>query len=381
MVPGGIVGWIKKLDGPRGVRYKVGYRDPNRRLRYRTFPRRRDAEAYLASVENAKHVGSYLDPSLGAVTLESFWGHFWRTSKPPAESTQALYEVHARRHIMPYLGNQKLNSLSKADVRLWIAELGESGVGAPTVNASQRLLRRVLNVAVDEGRIAANPAAKLGIKKPAKREIKPITIEQLRAISEEVDDRYRALVLLLGFCGLRIGEASALRVRSVDLMRRRILIVASACEVGGRRIERESTKTGVSRSVTLPRFLAEELTLHLAAFSDPADPDALVFRSTGGGAVRQTAFRNRVFQPACRRLGMDPVPRVHDLRHTAVALAIEQGGTAKEVQELVGHSSIVVTMDVYGHLFENIQERLADKMDAAYRANLGQQILDSPAEL
>ncbi len=155
-------------------------------------------------------------------------------------------------------------------------------------------------------------------------------------------------------------------------MRRRLQIVASASEVAGRRIEKDSNKTGVSRSVTLPGFLAEELTMHLAAYGDPSDPDALVFISAGGGAVRQTAFRNRVFLLACRRLGMDPVPRVHDLRHTAVALAIEQGGTAKEVQELVGHSSIVVTMDTYAHLFENIQERLADKMDAARQTSLAQ---------
>ncbi len=366
------MGWIQKLEGPRGVRYKAGYRDPLRRPRYRTFSRRRDAEAYLTSVENAKNVGTYLDPSLGVVPLQDFWSHYWRTSKPPAESTQALYEVHARLHILPHLGARRLNSITKSDVRVWLAELREAGVGESTVNASQRLLRRVLNVAVDEGRIPANPAAKLGMKKPPRREVRPIPLEQLRAIADEVDNRYRVLVLLLGFCGLRIGEASALRVRSVDLMRRRLQIVASASEVAGRRIEKDSTKTGVSRSVTLPRFLAEELTMHLAAYSDPSDPDALVFISAGGGAVRQTAFRNRVFQPACRRLGMDPVPRVHDLRHTAVALAIHEGATAKEVQELVGHSSIVVTMDTYAYLFENIQERLADRMDAAYRTSLAQ---------
>ena len=189
---------------------------------------------------------------------------------------------------------------------MWLAELKEGDVGEATVNASQRLLRRVLNVAVDEGRIPANPAAKLGVKEPQRRKVRPIPLEQLRAIADEVDNRYRVLVLLLGFCGLRIGEASALRVRSVDLMRRRLQIVSSASEVAGRRIEKETTKTGVSRSVTLPRFLAEELAMHLASYSDPSDPDALVFISAGGGAVRQTAFRNRVFQPACRRLGMDP---------------------------------------------------------------------------
>ena len=361
------MGWINKLEGPRGVRYKVGYRDPNRRLRYKTFPRRRDAEAYLASIENSKNVGTYVDPKEGAVPLARYWDHYWRTSKPPAESTQDIYQRLARSYVLPQLGRRPLNTLRKSDIRSWMADLREAGVGEPTVNASHRVLRRVLSVACDEGKIPSNPASRLNVKKPATREIRPLELEQVRAIAAEVDDRYRALVLLLGFCGLRIGEASALRIRRLDMSRRRLEIVEAASEVAGRRIVKE-TKTGKPRVVTLPGFLVDELARHVDEYCDVSDSESLVFTAPGGGPVTQTNFRNRVFQPAAKRLNIKPIPRVHDLRHTAVSLALSAGASAKEIQELVGHSSIEVTMNVYAHLLQDSQDRLAERLDAAYRA-------------
>jgi integrase len=83
--------------------------------------------------------------------------------------------------------------------------------------------------------------------------------------------------------------------------------------------------------------------------------------------MRHTHLRQKVFHPACRRAGIDPLPRLHDLRHTAVALAIQAGAHPKAVQEMVGHASITMTLDTYGHLFDSLQEETASRLDAIYR--------------
>jgi integrase len=177
------------------------------------------------------------------------------------------------------------------------------------------------------------------------------------------------LILLLAFSGARIGEAAALRVRNLDLLRGRVRIVEASKEVDGKIIVGE-TKTRQNRTVTLPRFLREGLALHLASFGSPDDADSLVFSGANGGAIRQHAFRSRVFVPAAKRAGLHPL-RVHDLRHTAVALAIEAGWHPRKIQEMLGHSSIQVTMDRYGHLFDTLHQDGADRLDELYRASHG----------
>ena len=179
--------------------------------------------------------------------------------------------------------------------------------------------------------------------------------------------RYRALIFLLAYGGLRIGEAAALRVKNVDFLRSRAHVVESSKEVDGEVIVGE-TKTGRKRTVVLPEFLREQLAEHLAAFGAPAEPDSLVFAGPQGGPIRLHGFRSRVFVPAAKRLGLDRV-RVHDLRHTAVAFAIEAGWHPRKIQEMLGHSSIQVTMDRYGHLFDTLHEGDADRLDELFRAS------------
>lgn len=360
--------WMQKLQRKDGsFSYKTYWRDPDGRVRSKTFRRRRDADAFSRGIEHEKDVGTYRDPSLGKVTLDDFWNHFIRTAGPASPSTRSLYSMQARVHLLPRLGGHRLQSISKATVRSFLADLQEAGVRPPTINAVYRLLRRVLNVAVDEGRIAVNPASRIdNLPRLKPEEMRFLDHAQVRALSEQVPGRYKALILLLAYGGLRIGEAAALRVRNVDLLRSRVHIVEASKEVDGQVIVGE-TKTGRNRTVVLPAFLREELVEHLAAFGNPAESDALVFTGPQGGPIRQHAFRSRVFVPAAKRLDLDRV-RVHDLRHTAVAFAIEAGWHPRKIQEMLGHSSIQVTMDRYGHLFDTLHEGDADRLDELFRA-------------
>jgi integrase len=108
--------------------------------------------------------------------------------------------------------------------------------------------------------------------------------------------------------------------------------------------------------------VVEELAAHLAG---PGEPDAFVFTAPEGGPLRVNLFRARVWQPAIRVAGLDGL-RIHDLRHTAVALWIAAGANPKEVSVRAGHSSVSFTLDRYGHLYPEADAALRDRLDALY---------------
>ena len=358
--------WIQRLKRTDGTTsYKVYWRDPSRKIRTKTYRTRKNADRWIREVEHQKDVGTYVDPNLGKVPLSAFWDHFIRTSPPPAESTRALYSMQARTYILPHLGRVPLQRLTKPMIKSFLADLHEEGVRDPSINGAYRLLRRVLSVAVEEGRIAQNPAARIQAPKSAPREMNFMSATEVDSLSRAVDERYEALILFLAFTGTRIGEAAALRMKNVDFLKRQVTIVEASKEVEGK-LYLGPTKNRRNRSVTLPSFLSDKLAKHVEQFSSPEDPEALVFPGPSGEFLRQTAFRNRVFKPAVARLGLTPNLRPHDLRHTAVALAIQANWHPRKIQEMLGHSSIEVTLGTYGHLFDSLHGEGADRLDAIY---------------
>src|SRR4029077_18516866 len=130
------------------------------------------------------------------------------------------------------------------------------------------------------------------------------------------------------------------------------------------------TKTYARRTVRLPQFLVEELTVYLGHAAN--DADAFVFTAPAGGPLRHNLFYQRAFRPALRRAGLADGLRFHDLRHTCAALLIAQGAHPKAMQERLGHSSITVTLDRYGHLFPSLDEALTEGLDGTYRAALAE---------
>jgi Phage integrase family len=114
--------------------------------------------------------------------------------------------------------------------------------------------------------------------------------------------------------------------------------------------------------VGLPRFVVEELAVHLA---DPGEPEAFVFTAPQGGPLRVTGFRARVWRPATRVAGLEGL-RIHDVRHTAVALWIAAGANPKEVAARAGHASVSFILDRYGHLYPGADTAVRDRLDALY---------------
>jgi integrase len=346
------------------------YESATGKVRSQTFPTKAQAERHVAKMKTAQHDGTYVDPAAGKQTLATWWATYVANAAHLRPATIAAYTGAMERNVLPYLGRRSLVSLQPADFETWAGQLRSAGVSVGTIHLAYRVVRLVLERAVKAGKLVRNPAANLRLKVSDRngdrmRILDPGEIVELAAAVPDEQGRFRALIPFLAYTGLRIGEAAALRLANLNLAQREVRVVEAVSVVGGR-VHVGQTKTGHGRVVSLPRLVVAELQRHLAEYPPKGE---LVFGTAQGTYLNRHNFMNRVWRPALERTGFSqPWPRVHDLRHTAVSLAIRAGATPREAMELAGHSSITVTMNVYGHLFPGQGLALADRLDQLAQA-------------
>lgn len=362
------MGWVRKRATPAGrIRWRAGFRRPDGTIASQTFDLEREGWAWVNANEGAKATGAYADPRDRGELLE-----VWM---PRAIAAQGLkpkprldYDSVSRVWIVPYLGDVGLRELTRRRVMEWLGTIRDAGATDWTITKAYRVLSAALSAAVDAELLPANPALGVKVRRPERAPITPVAEADVWRIAGAIDPRYRALVLVLAYGGLRIGEAVALRRHDVHLGGR-LSVERNVVEVDGRMIEQATTKTGKARTVPLPASVADELTAHLERFAEPG-PAALVFPALQGGYTRPKLFLARKLRPAAAALQL-PVAgaiRTHHLRHTAVAIAIGNGWDVLSVQRMLGHSSSQVTLDVYGHLFETHATALLEQADAGAQA-------------
>ena len=352
--------WVTKYrrrDG--GTSYRVGWRDPEGKTHLKTFRKRAGADDHARKIEGDKLRNEYSDPSAGRITLADYFEVFMDTAVHLKPSSRALYRGVFERHVRKALGGRPLASIARSDVKALLAPLPVS-----TARSVHRLIRRVLSAAMEDGRIGRNPASGLKLAPEVRREPRFLSPEEIRRLAGEVPPRYRALIPLMAYAGLRVGEAAALRVGDIDFLRGRVTVARNSVEVEGRLVE-GTPKGGSVRTVRIPATVVEELSRHVGTFTD-REPVSRVFTTESGAAIRQSRFRRHPFTPATKRAGLEGV-RPHDLRHTAVALAVAAGYHPKAVQELAGHASITMTLDRYGHLFDTLQDAGVERLDEMAR--------------
>jgi integrase len=180
-------------------------------------------------------------------------------------------------------------------------------------------------------------------------------------LANEIDPRFRTLVFLAAYGGLRFGELAGLRRRRVDLLRGRVVMIETLVEANGRFILGEPKTQRSRRTVPLPRVVVE-LDNHLQSYVGTT-PDALVFTGEKGAPLRRAGFRRFYWQPATQKAELEGL-KVHELRHTFVALWVAAGVNPKEVSIRAGHSSVAFTFDRYGHLYEDAGDDVPDRLDA-----------------
>ncbi|WP_231133987.1 tyrosine-type recombinase/integrase [Motilibacter deserti] len=308
----------------------------------------------------------WTDPVLAKTTIAE-WADHWVTTLHVAPSTLDSYRSILRGLVIPRWGALRLDQVTFTAVQSWVA--GMTGAKGQLLSASRRrhaahLLTAMLDAAVADGRLPKNPARPQGgagrkgmlPKLPATGGHRYLRHEELQKLAAHAAS-YETLVLVLGYCGVRWGEAAALRVRSVDLLRGRLLVTESVSEVEGG-LSYGPTKTHQARTVPVPSFLRKQLD----ALMEGKSPDDLLFTSPEGASLRNGNFRKRVFLPAIKASGL-PALRIHDLRHTAASLAVASGANVKAVQKMLGHASATMTLDTYADLFDDELDAIAERMD------------------
>jgi integrase len=364
------VATVEKYETKGGLRYRVRYRKPDHtQTDKRGFRTKRDAELFLASVEVSKARGEFVDATaakaligpLGAAWLAR-QTHLKPSSSRPLESAWRI-------HVLPAWGHIAIADVRRTAVQQWVSEmtLGDPGEtpprkpkGATLVIRAYGVLASVLDDAVSDRRTMSNPARGVSLPRKVKKPHVYLSHEQVHALAAA--SKYPGLVLVLAYCGIRWGEATALRVKHLDMLRRRLMIEENAVQVGSV-IEVGTPKNHKKRTVPFPRFLGE----YLARACEGKGRDDLVFPGPDAHHLRLARVHEdnmSWFGSAVKRTG---IPRItpHDLRHSAASFAVSAGANVKVVQKMLGHSSAAMTLDVYADLFDGDLDSVSDALDHA----------------
>jgi integrase len=342
------------------LRYRARYIAPDGRERSKSFAKKADAKNWLDAQEASKVTQTWTDPALGRTLLRDWFDEWWATTTNLRASTAARDETYIRGYVLPSLGDAQLAALSQREVRGWVAELAARGLAPATVQKAYQLLGKLMAAAVDANMIAASPCRRVPLPRIEREEMRFLTPAEINRLADAIGVRYRALVLLGAYGGLRIGEMAGLRRGRVDLKRGMVEVVEIAVEVRGK-LHTGPPKTRAGRRwIALPRIVVEALERHVP---EGADPQGWVFGSSQGAPLRVMNFRHWIWLPATKAAGLTGL-RIHDLRHTAVALWIAAGANPKAVSARAGHASVSFTLDRYGHLYPEADVQLRDHLDA-----------------
>ena len=361
----------------QGKGWRVRYRGPDGAERSQSFTRKLDADNFAKTVGADLVRGQWIDPKGGKTVFDEWAQRVAASSVDLRPSTRARDASYYKNHVKPTFGKMRLGAIDHITVREWVAELSASGLAPATVHKCHQVLAKIMRAAVDAGLILASPCERQPLPRIEREEMRFLGPQQIALLAGVIDERYRPLVLVSAYGGLRAGELFGLRRGRVDLLRGRVDVAETLVEVRGHHhFGPPKTRAG-HRSVPLPRSVVEVLTTHVAGL----EPGDLVFPAPDGGPVRSSLFRRRVWYPACVKAGFGELVkdeetgkkhyrglRLHDLRHSAVALWIAAGASPKEVAVRAGHTSVSVVLDRYGHLLPGLEDRVTDALDEMAKA-------------
>lgn len=335
----------------------------------RTVPQ---AEAEQQALLQKLDKGSYRDPQSAKAAVRLIADEWHGALRKQGRRTKDDYRELLDLYVIPKWGDWQVGALQWADVDGWVTELcntpGRRGVplGPDRIKKTYYVLSSVMKHAVKTHRIAASPCHDHDLPRNEDQDDHVyLTHEQLETLAEQAG-RYQTFIRTLGYTGIRWGEAIAIKVGRTQLDDRRIRILQAYSDIDGH-LELGPVKNHEKRSVPLPRSFAEELRPLVAG----RPRDALVFTAPEGGPMRYPNFRRRDWDKAVIAAGLDGLDLTpHKLRHTAASLAISAGADVKVVQLMLGHKSAAMTLDVYGHLWPDRLDEVADVLDAGRSAAL-----------
>ena len=311
------------------------------------------------------------EPENQAPIFEEY-ANTWMTFNVPATckpSTEIDYRSILDNHVLPNFGKKSVTEIKRMMIKKFLMGKIKSGFAASTVSHMKCCIGGPLNVAVDDGVLTANPAHRLGKifkKKSVQSDIKPYSTDELSSLLDSFQAHFPAhypQALTLARTGMRLGEALALQWNDIDFEGRFITIqrTFSRGKIGlpkngkRRRVDMSKQLTKVLKEAKHQRKLE---TINKGWGKVPK----WVFVSNAGTPLDVNHWRKRVFYKAIEKAGLRKI-RVHDIRHTYASLLIQAGESLAYVRDQLGHHSISITVDIYGHLTPGGNKDAVDRLD------------------
>ena len=343
----------------RPAPWRARYLGPDGRQRSRSFDRRIDAERWLRSQLAKLDRGEWVDPDYGQIEWAEYSAQLIAGRTHLAARTQ---ETDRRCHerAAQLIGDVPLTRLTPELLRRIMAELTAAGYAPETVAKTMRWVRLTLNQAVRDRRLLSSPAQGVRLPTPRRTQMRLLDPAEVDALAAALPGRYASLPVVAAYTGLRWGELAGLRVANIDTLRRRLTVSSALVEASGQQPRLATPKSSTSeRTIALPNVATHALARHL---DEHPPTDGMVWTTERGGLLRRGTF-GRIWRRAVEDT-VGPPCRLHDLRHTHASWLIAAGEHPKTIQTRLGHSSIQVTIDRYGHLMDGLDERTADRLDA-----------------
>ena len=351
-----------------------------KRISQSGFNTKREAVAKMSEIQSAVQRDEFVTPSLLIVGeyLEDWLDNRRSQLKP---STWRSYASNVRTHVVPAIGECRLKQLSPIDLDRFYRTLEREGnkrsggaLSPRTVRYIHTIIRRALKDALRKNLVTRNAAD--GASPPSSRQTRPTsdtmrtwTADQTREfLNRTSSDRLAALWGVALTTGMRRGELAALRWDDINLGDRVMSVRRNRVVVDGKSYE-DSPKSGRGRTVALASQTVESLRRWRKAQAEERLHWGIAWQGVGhvftrddGGPLHPDSLTT-AFKRAVTAAGL-PVIRLHDARHTAASLALEAGVNPKVVSEMLGHSSVMVTLDVYSHVIPPLQESAAEQISA-----------------
>jgi integrase len=362
----------RRKNGGWATQYTV-YTAEGRRRKTLYGKTRQEVAAKLTKAMADRDGGLLFDA--GSLTLGEYLDRWLADSVKDTVrlTTYQGYERICRLHIKPSLGQVRLKDLAVVQVRGLYRERLEAGLAPRMVQLVHVTLHKALKQAVMDGLIPRNVTEAVKAPRPEKKEIKPLSSEQARALLEAAEgDRLEALYVLAVTTGMRQGELLGLKWEDVDLEAGTLQVRRTLSTRAGRGFSFSPPKTIKGRrSIKLPEVAKRSLKRHRKAQLEERmklaglwEDNELVFASRVGTPVGRQELVTRSFKPLLSQAGLPDI-RFHDLRHTCATLLLGKGVHAKFVQELLGHATISITLDTYSHVLPGMGDAAAGAMDEA----------------
>lgn len=350
----------------RGSVWRVRIYRHGRYVSGRSFRRKGDAVAWESAQTRALAAGTWVAAAVPEQPLAAWIEQWWAARAVVKPSTTTRYRGLIDRHIVPEFGRRPLNSVSRHEVQAWATELAARR-SASTARQALGLVRQAYAEAVADGVVARNPARGVRLPRVVSNPPRPLTHDQLWRLVAALGPRDRALVLVMGYGGLRWGEAAALRCRDVSEDGCRLRVHEAVSDVSGV-LHVGTVKDHEARTVRLPATAAEVVSSWAAnrAKQTRSNSNPLFFPSAAETYLRNQNWRRNVLTPTLEALELPPITP-HNLRDTAATLAINAGASVVAVARMLGHETPSTTLRHYAGFFPDDFDGLAARLDGEAR--------------